>query len=127
MTLILVLVCFSITSQELSKEKIKKLNTLNINAEKLDFNDITIQNSINEILRLDRKRKTNKTMAIVLTSVATAGILMGGAMYSKKGVLGEVLGGTLIAGGVVYGGISIPFWTASKKRKKERDKLIKLF
>mgnify|MGYP000389151541 CR=1 FL=1 len=126
-TFILVFISFSMASQELSKKKIKKLHNLNVNIEKLDFKDITIQNNLNKILTLDRKRKTNKTVAIVLTSIAASGIILGGAIYSKKGLFGEVLGATLLTSSVVYGGISIPFWTASKNRKKERDKLMKLF
>lgn len=89
---------------------------------------MNVQKNLNEILILDKKRKTNKNIAIVISSIAVSGILLGTAIYSsEKGVINEVLGGTLIGGGVVYGAISIPFWTSSKKRKKERDKLIKIF
>ena len=38
----------------------------------------------------------------------------------------SLFGGLMIASGVIYGGISIPFWASSRKRKKERDKLIKI-
>ena len=112
---ILLLLLFSsfLNSQELSENKIEKLHNLNIDIEKLDFKDVTIQNNLNEVLRLDRKHKTNKTVAIVLTSIAASGIVLGAATYSKKGLLGETLGGILIISGTVYGGVSIPFWIAS--------------
>ncbi len=42
-------------------------------------------------------------------------------------IFSKVFGGVALAGGVVYGGVSIPFWVASKKRKKERDLLLRLY
>ncbi|MGG8497885.1 hypothetical protein ACQY1Q_15845 [Tenacibaculum sp. TC6] len=116
-----------LSAQEVSKEEIRKLTVLTIKTEKLNLDDSFIQEKLNNILVLDKKRKTNQTIAIVLSSIAISGIVLGSALYNKDEGISEVLGGTFIGGGVVYGAISIPFWSSSLKRKKERDELIKLF
>ncbi|MFY0629601.1 MAG: hypothetical protein JXR05_04415 [Flavobacteriaceae bacterium] len=127
------LLSYSVNAQTLSEKKIDKLNGLSINTDRLNLNDITIQKSLNEILKLDRKRKTNKTLGIVFTSISAIGIITGLLMVSSGNTLegghdfATPIGGIMIAGGVAYGGISIPFWISSNKRKKERDKLMKLF
>ena len=114
-------------SQNLNDNQIYKLKKLNINTERVDLTDLNIQLNLKNVLNLNRKRKTNKTVAIVFTSIAASSLLLGGALVSKNNGLADLFGGIMITSGVVYGGISIPFWIASNKRKKERDKLINLF
>ncbi len=128
--LILLLLFFLVNtmySQNLNEKEIYKLKKLNINTEKVDLTDLNLQLNLKNILNLDRKRKTNKTVAIVYTSISAASLLLGGVLVSKNNGLADLFGGIMITSGVVYGGISIPFWIASNKRKKERDKLINLF
>ena len=128
--LILLLLFFLVNtmySQNLNEKEIYKLKKLNINTEKVDLTDLNLQLNLKNILILDRKRKTNKTVAIVYTSISAASLLLGGVLVSKNNGLADLFGGIMITSGVVYGGISIPFWIASNKRKKERDKLINLF
>ena len=116
-----------LSAQEVSKEEIRKLTVLTVKTEKLNLDNSFIQEKLNKILVLDKKRKTNQTIAIVLSSIAISGIVLGSALYNKDEGISEVLGGTFIGSGVVSGVISIPFWSSSLKRKKERDELIKLF
>lgn len=118
---------FNGISQEFSEKEIVKLNKLNITTNNLDLSDVAVKDNLNKILKLDRKRKTNKTVGIILTSASVTSFILGGALLKKDNGLTDILGGVMIAGGAVSGGISIPFWTASKKRKKERDKLIEIF
>ena len=130
--IVIALLSFSVYSQKLSDKEINKLNYLNVETSKLDLQDLNIQSNLNKILDLDRKRKTNKTVAIVLTSIAASGIVLGGIVLANKNneegkALSNTVGGLVMGGGAIYGGISIPFWSASKKRKKERDQLIKMF
>ena len=125
--LILLFTFFNGLSQSLSEKEILKLNRLNIKTENLDFNNLNIENDLNKILNLDRKRKKNKTVGIILTSVSVTSFILGGALLSKDNGITDVFGGIMIAGGAVSGGISIPFWNSSNKRKKERDELIKMF
>ena len=114
-------------SQNLNEKEIYKLKKLNINTEKVDLTDLNLQLNLKNILNLDRKRKTNKTVAIVYTSISAGSLLLGGVLLSKYNGLADIFGGVMITGGVVSGGISIPFWVASNKRKKERDRFIDLF
>jgi len=125
--LILLFSFYSGISQTLSEKEIAKLNSLEIKTEKLNLENTTIQKDLNEILKLERKRKKNKTIGIVMTTISVSGMILGGALLSKDNGLTDVFGGMMVAGGAVYGGISIPFWVSSKKRKKERDELIKMF
>ena len=45
---------------------------------------------------------------------------------SEEGV-GQSIGMMFVAGGIVSGGISVPLFISSSKRKKERNKLIELY
>lgn len=125
--LILLLSIFSGLSQVLSKKEIRNLQELNIKTESLDLHNLNIQKDLNTIIVLDRKRKTNKTIGIVLTSLSATSMILGGTLLSKDQEITKVFGGAFVTGGIIYGGISIPFWISSKKRKRERNKLIKKF
>ena len=125
--LILIFTFFSGLSQNISEKEILKLNKLNVKTENLDFYNLNIKNDLNKILNLDRKRRKNKTVGIILTSASVTSFILGGTLLSKDNGITDVFGGIMIAGGAVYGGISIPFWNSSKKRKKERDELIQMF
>jgi hypothetical protein len=114
-------------TQDFSEKEIAKLNKLNIKTESLNLNDFNIQKDLNEILNLERKRKTNKTFGIILTTLSLATITAGIIEVSKKNDLNQTLGTVGIVAGIIEGGISIPLWKSSKKRKKERDELLKKF
>ena len=114
-------------SQDFSEKEIAKLNKLNIKTESLNLNDFKIQKDLNEILNLEKKRKTNKTFGIILTTLSLATITAGIIEVSKKNDLNQTLGTVGIVAGIIEGGISIPLWKSSKKRKKERDELLKKF
>ena len=125
--IILLLSFFNGISQSLSKKGITKLNHLSIKTESLNLNDLNIQKNLNEILKLERKRKTNKTAGIILTSLSLITLTSGIIDVSKKNGLKQELGRAGVVLGVIEGGISILLWNSSKKRKKERDKLLKKF
>jgi len=126
-TLLLFLSFLNGFSQSLSNRKIAELNKLNIQTETLDLKDINVQTNLNNILCLDKKRRKNKTVGVVLTSLSVTSLILGGALLSKDNGISDALGGIMFAGGAVYGGISIPFWNSAKKRKTERDKLIEMY
>jgi len=125
--IILLFSFFNGLSQSLSEKEITKLNNLSIKTESLNLNDLNIQKDLNEILKLERKRKTNKTVGIILTSLSLVTLTAGIIDVSGKNDLNQALGYAGIVAGAIEGGISIPFWNSSKKRKKERDKLLKKF
>ena len=125
--LLLLFSFFNGKSQTFSEKQIAKLNLLEVKTENLNLESIEIQKKLNKILKLERKRKTNKTIGIVLTGISVSGMILGGVLLSKKNIVTDVYGEMMLAGGLIYGGISIPFWVSSKKRKQERDELIKMF
>lgn len=128
--IILLFSFFNGLSQSLSEKEITKLNKLSIKTENLNLNDINIQKDLNEILSLERKRKINKTVGIIFTSLSIITLTIaavGVPSVSEKNDLNQALGPTVIVAGFIHGGISIPFWNSSKKRKKERNKLLKKF
>ena len=114
-------------SQDFSEKEIAKLNKLNIKTKSLNLYDFNIQKDLNEILNLEKKRKTNKTFGIILATLSLATITAGIIEVSGKNDLNQTLGTVGIVAGIIEGGISIPLWNASKKKKKERDKLLKKF
>jgi len=114
-------------SQDFSEKEITKLNRLNIKTESLNLNDLNIQKDLNEILNLEKKRKTNKTFGIILTTLSLVTITAGIIDVSGKNDMNQAFGTVGIVAGIIEGGISIPLWNASKKRKKERDELLKKF
>lgn len=116
-----------VNSQELSKKELIKLNELNVQTESFDLKDQDIQDDLFQILELENKRKTNKTVGIILTSLSAVSLLVGVSLVSSDKHLDQAAGIIHISGGVLYGGVSIPFWNASKRRKKERDRLIKRY
>ena len=114
-------------SQDFSEKEIAKLNKLNIKTKSLNLYDFNIQKDLNEILNLEKKRKTNKTFGIILATLSLATLTAGIIEISGKNDLNQTLGTVGIVAGIIEGGISIPLWNASKKKKKERDKLFKNF
>ena len=117
-------------SQKLTSKSLNKLSELNIQYSNFDTNDLKIQTDFNKILKLDRKRKTNKTFGVIFSSISVVGIITGSIMRYQGNKIKEghnfqgVLGALMIGSGVVYGGISVPFWICKKKRRKERDLLL---
>jgi len=120
------LLSFSMVSQELTTKEISKIRSLEIDVMKLNKKDIYTQVDLHTILRVDKKRRVNKTWAIVLSSISFF-ILIDGIILKKSNDLPAVtslLGDLAIVGSILYGGASIPFWIATNKHKKERDRLL---
>lgn len=121
---------FGVNAQNISSKNVKTLEKLEIEIKNINFNDEVIQNQIDELLFLEKKRKQNKTPALVLTSLSViftaSGILS--LTYDKASGLGrtyqELIGGTAIGLGVVCTGVSIPLYKSAKKREKKRNELI---
>ena len=93
-----------------------------------------MQNDLNKILILEKKRRKNKRTGIILTSLSVLTTAYGiiALSYDKSNdgtgrAIQETIGGISLGLGVVSAGISIPIFKSSKKRKNERDKLIEKF
>ncbi|MEN8123281.1 MAG: hypothetical protein ABFS35_23290 [Bacteroidota bacterium] len=128
-------ISFSQTNNDLKKREIKTIERLGLDISKFDLENSNEVKDLNSILRLDKKRKTNNTFGIILVSAAALSII--GGIGAKNSVdTGDVLTDQLYGGagvvaasliGGIFGGVSIPFWNSSKKRKNERDRLIRIY
>lgn len=119
--------CLNGISQDLSKENISELNSLNLKTVKLNLYDSNIQLKLNEILTLERERKRKKKKGIIYLSASVLFIASGIIASNSEKDFVEAGGIANIATGVIIGGISIGMFSSSKKKEKKRDKLIKLF
>ena len=119
--------CFNGISQNLSKENISELNSLNLKTEKLNLYDSNIQLKLNEIITLERERKKKKKKGIIFLSASVLFIASGIIASSSEKDLVEAGGIANIVTGGIVGGISIGMFSSSKKKEKKRDKLIRSF
>ncbi|MDV7187916.1 hypothetical protein R3X25_11545 [Lutibacter sp. TH_r2] len=118
-------------SQILNERKLNKIESFGINLTNFNQNEQKVINDWNLILDKDWKRKKTKTAGIVFTSLSILSTAFGAKLISdnknsEEGV-GHSIGVMFVTGGVISAGISVPLFISSSKRKKERDKLIKLY
>ncbi|MBZ9631409.1 hypothetical protein LB465_11515 [Salegentibacter sp. LM13S] len=122
----------TVNAQDLSDREIKKLAKLDLEYSNQKQNDFQYTNQLRAILKTDKQRKSNKLSGIILTSLSAlsigSGVLVAsgqeGSFWHENPFRGLV-GGILISTGAIEGGIGIPLLFVSKKRKRERDRLIK--
>jgi|TARA_B110001469_G_scaffold62308_1_gene59769 hypothetical protein len=119
--------CLNGISQDLSKEHISELNSLNLKTDKLNLYDSNIQLKLNEILTLERERKRKKKKGIIYLSASVLFMASGIIASNSEKDLVEAGGIANIVTGGIIGGISIGMFSSSKKKEKKRDELIKLF
>jgi len=131
--ILLLLISIKSFSQSFNEREIKRINYFGIETDSYDLNNHKIQTDFSGILKLNRKRKSNKTFGIILGSVAVLATSFGILALSAKNEDGmgkailDTIGGISLGIGVISGGFSIKLFSSSKKRKKERDKLIMLY
>ncbi|MBZ9631402.1 hypothetical protein LB465_11480 [Salegentibacter sp. LM13S] len=120
-----------VSAQELKQRELKKISKLGIETVHINNYGEQFTNDFRDILRADRKRKTNKTVGIIFTSLSAISLGLGTAVFAtpveSEGhgkAYRDVIGGFLIGTGAIEGGIGIPLLFVSKKRKRERDRLI---
>lgn len=123
--------CFKSFSQSFNEQEIKRINYFGINTIEYDLNDNKIYTDFSKILKLNNKRKSNKTFGIVLGSVTllttSFGIL---ALSVKKDdgmgkAIVDTIGGISLGVGVIFGGVSIKLFNSSKKKKKRKGQINK--
>ena len=121
-------ICFSQTFKDY---EFKRLNSFEINLNSIDLNNSTDYLNLKTILEKDKKRRTNKTVGIILTSLSalttTFGIMVISNSKNDQEGVGQSIGTMFVVAGAIELGISIPLFISSKKRKKERNKLIEYY
>ena len=98
--------------------------------EKISTPNNTYTGQLEQIIEKERKRRRKKTTGIILSSVGAITSAYGLIILSqesdrKSKAIKETAGGILLGAGIMAGGISIPIFTSAKKKRKERDLLIK--
>jgi|GEM_PF-2060003 len=125
-----------LSAQELTPKQRQRLDDLGLEHTDLIQHSKTNEQHIHDILEIDRKRKKNLIMG---SSFSGLGLLMltGGILImSQDGGCDDthicentgqvIVGGSLIALGTLEIGISLPLFFSSFKKKKKRDKMIKV-
>jgi predicted nucleic acid-binding Zn ribbon protein len=121
--------------QELKPKQIQKIESFGIEYNRLISENTNYGNDFLEILEKERKRKKNKTVGYVFSSLGlltvTGGILMIANIKAnpnndmdESGAYQALIGGFITAIGAIEIGVSIPLFISSKKRNKERNELI---
>ena len=133
--ILLILICLiavPVSAQDLKKRELHKISKLGIDTGNLNIRNDQLTKDFRDILRADRKRKTNKTVGIILSSLSAISIGLGTAVIAtpveSKGhakAFRNLVGGFFIGTGAIEGGIGIPLLFVSKKRKRERNSLIR--
>ena len=91
-------------------------------------------NTLHEILKKDKQVKVNKSIGIVFSVFSTAALGFGTYMLlenkgnsSDSDVMVGSIGTIMMVSGGIYAGVAIPLLLHAKKRKKQRDRLVRSF
>ena len=135
----LILLSITVNSQEFKEKEITKIENFGIDFESLNKSDPNIQQDLNSILLHNKKRRRRKTAAIILGSLSAVTTSIGIIQVAKKGdesnasrrneaeAYENLIGSFLIAVGTIEAGIAIPLFISSKKKKRKRNELIKIY
>ncbi len=127
--MIFLILTFNICSaQTFNQKENKRLDSFGINMNNIDLYEQNNYLNLETILLKDKKRRTNKTFGIVLTSLSALTTTFGAIVFAnsrddEEGVA-QSIGTMFVAIGAIELGISIPLFISSSKRKKERNELI---
>lgn len=119
------------SAQNFSNKEINRLNSFRVSLNNIDLNDQNSYLDLEKILEKEKKRRTNKFFGIALTSLSAltttfGGIVIANSKDDQEGV-GQSVGTMFVVIGIAELGISIPLFISTKKRKKERNKLIEKY
>ncbi len=116
------------STQTFNQKENKRLDSFGINMNNIDLYNQSNYLNLETILLKDKKRRTNKTFGIVLTSLSALTTTFGAIVFAnsrddEEGVA-QSIGTMFVAIGAIELGISIPLFISSSKRKNERNKII---
>lgn len=121
----------NINGQEFTNKEEKRLSKIGIEISDIDSIGKQLNNDLDKILSLERKRKSNKTSGIILTSLSAFSLGLGTAIIATpvdsdghEMAFRNLAGGIFIASGAIEGGIGIPLLFVSKRKRKQRDLLL---
>ncbi len=120
---------FFLVAQEFNKIEVDKLSDFGISLEKYNLNNLEKRTDFASILKLDKQGKRRKSGGIVLGSlgILTASAGTYGLIVNESKSLGSIYSGIILAAGIIEIGGSIPIFISSKRKKKQRDAIIKKY
>lgn len=133
------LISNSIYCQSLTGRETRKIESFGVSLDQLKLENEQIFDDLNFILKKEKIRKKKKVAGLILASLSilsiTGGILIAtqsdkepdNVHLNEAAAYRGLIGSFFIATGVIEGGISIPIFISSKRKKKERDEAIKIF
>ncbi|WP_422083286.1 hypothetical protein [Ulvibacterium sp.] len=131
---IIVLVFFtyvSLAGQEFTEPEKERFQELGIDYTQLLNTEPDYGADLRKVLEQDRKYRTNKTVGTVFGGVGIAttagGLLILASRNRGNGLSKTVIGGGMTALGAVELGFSMSILSFSKKKKKERDRILSEF
>ena len=115
--------------QSLETKQIEKIQEFGIDYQSNMRVAHNFNTELQNILELDQKRKKNNTWGIVLSGLGLLTTAYGTTAFTGERVnpYSVIAGGALIGIGLIEMGVSIPLFKSSKKRKRERDKIIEKY
>lgn len=139
LTIVFLLISISIYGQHFTNRQTQKIEYFDIKINELNLENQQIIDDLNYILQTDKKSKRKKVVGKVLATLSvlsiTGGILIltqddnqdTNRNYDEASAYREFIGGFLFATGVLESGISIPVFVSSKKKRRSRNKKIKIY
>ena len=125
-----VLCSFQVFSQQINSHEKRRLDKFSISLDSIDRTNeldvLNLQALVKSDLQCRRRKRAGFIFAGAGALLTTLGI-MTVANNDAEGegkAYGSVIGGTVIAVGVISAGVSIPFFISAKKRKRQRESLI---
>lgn len=106
------------------------MKSFGIDYEQIIGDNASYSDELRLILEKDRMYNKNKTVGFALGGLGILTAAGGILIISERdgnGLSRAIVGGGIIALGAIEMGVSIPLFSSSNKRKKERDKLISRF
>lgn len=125
-----------LSAQQLTPKQRQRLDDLGLEYADLIQNSKANEQHIHDILEIDRKRKKNLIMGGSFSGLGLLMLTGGILILSQDGGCDDthicentgqvIVGGSLIALGTFEIGISLPLFSSSFKKKKKRDRMIKV-
>jgi uncharacterized membrane protein (DUF485 family) len=119
-------------SQQISERSYRQLARIGIDTVSLHTAPAGDIARLHEILKKHRQQKAEKITGIIFgtfsgLSLVTGTILLATKSSGEEGGIGMAMGLLSMTAGTIYAGISVPLLIASKKKKRQRDRLIRSF
>ena len=131
---ILVFLVLRASAQGFKPRNYKTFRRLGLEISPSQTNTPQSVSTLQEILKKERQVKVNKSLGIVFSVFSAASLGFGTTLLlankgngSDSDVMVGAIGILMVVSGGIYAGVAIPLLIHAKKRKKQRDRLVRSF